>query len=201
MTLEQLKLIRDSYMVEADRPDGRKSTRGEYMKLSLDGGIDLVTSKDLVVFDDDNEIAHAVCINEDMRSQASFPVKIISSEYAMIQQVECIMSQKNFEDFLNEGFLAGTISAEKKEAMIKWTRNIRNQAQQPLEAEPYFNTNPTIIPMANSVIKRDDVEEEVAEDDVNQEIQDENSNESTDNAEVDNTTEQNQPTEDETTTE
>ena len=165
MTLEQLKLIRDSYMVEAERPDGRKSTRGEYMKLSLDGGIDLVTSKDLVVFDDDNEIAHAVCINEDMRSQASFPVKIISSEYAMIQQVECIMSQKNFEDFLNEGFLAGTISAEKKGAMIKWTRNIRNQAQQPLEAEPYFDTNPKVIPMADSVIKRDDAKDKETSDD------------------------------------
>lgn len=156
MTLDQLKLIRDSYMVEAVRPDNRKSTRGEYMKLSLDGGIDLVTSKDLVVFDDANEMAHAVCINEDMRSQAMFPVKIISSEYAMIQQVETIMSQKNFEDFLKDGFISGMISAEKKEAMIKWTRAIKNQAQQPLEAEPYFNTNPTIIPMANSVIKRDE---------------------------------------------
>ena len=158
MTLDQLKLIRDSYMVEAVRPDNRKSTRGEYMKLSLDGGIDLVTSKDLVVFDDANEIVHAVCINEDMRSQSSFPVKIISSEYAMIQQVECIMSQKNFEDFLSEGFLNGTISEEKKNAMIKWTRNIRNQAQQPLEAEPYFKTNPAVIPMADSIIKRNDYE-------------------------------------------
>lgn len=182
MTLDQLKLIRDSYMVEAKRPDGRKSTRGEYMKLSLDGGIDLITSKDLVVFDDANEIAHAVCINEDMRSQASFPVKIISSEYAMIQQVECIMSQKNFEDFLNEGFLNGIISEEKKNAMIKWTRHIRNQAQQPLEAEPYFNTDPTIIPIADSVIKRDDdiTEEETINEDVNQsEVSENESNEDT----------------------
>lgn len=192
MTLDQLKLIRDSYMVEAKRPDGRKSTRGEYMKLSLDGGIDLVTSKDLVVFDDVNEIVHAVCINEDMRSQSSFPVKIISSEYAMIQQVECIMSQKNFEDFLSEGFLNGTISEEKKNAMITWTRHIRNQAQQPLEAEPYFNTNPTVIPMADSVIKRDDavIKEETTDEDVNQsEIVEDESNE-----------EVVEPSEDETTT-
>ena len=156
MTLEQLKLIRESYLVESVRPDGRKSTRGEYIKLSLDGGIDLVTSKDLVVFDDENEIVHAVCINEDMRSQAMFPVKIISSEYAMIQQIESIMSQKNFEEFLKDGFLAETMSEEKVKAMIAWTRGIKNQAQQPLEAEPYFNTNPKIIPKPNSFIKRDD---------------------------------------------
>ncbi len=156
MTLDNLKSIRDVYFSEAIRPDGKKSTRAEYIKLSLDGGIDLVTSKDLVIFDDSSEIAHAICINEDMRSQAMFPVKIISSQYDMIQQVEGIMSQKNFEEFLNDGFLNGIISNEKKEAMIKWTRAIRNQAQQPLEAEPYFNTNPTIIPKPNSIIKRDD---------------------------------------------
>ena len=154
MNLENLKSIRDAYFSEAVRPDGKKSTKAEYIKLSLDGGVDLVTSKDLVIFDDNSEIAHAICINEDMRSQAMFPVKIISSQYDMIQQVEAIMSQKNFEAFLDDSFISGIISNEKKEAMIKWTRAIRNQAQQPMEAEPYFDTNPTIIPMPDSVIKR-----------------------------------------------
>lgn len=155
MELDRVKLLKDAYMQEATRPDGSKSTLGEYMRLCLDGGLDLVTSKDLVVFDDDNEMAHAVCINEDMKSQASYPVKIISTEYSIIQQIETIMSQENFEKFLENGFF--NISAEKKQAMIKWTRGIRNQAQQPLEAEPYFNTNPTIIPMAHSKIERDEV--------------------------------------------
>lgn len=154
MTKDQVMTIRDSYMVEAVRPDGKKSTRGEYVRICLDGGIDLVTSKDLVVFDDDNEVVHAVCVNEDMRSQASYPVKIISAEYSVIQQIETIMSQKNFESFLNDGFL--NLSDAKKKAMLKWTRAIRNQAQQPIDAEPYFNSNPTIIPMADSIIHRDD---------------------------------------------
>ena len=156
MTLDQLKSIRDSYMVETTRSDGKKSTRAEYMRLCLDGGIDFVTSKDLVVFDDENETVHAVCVNEDMRSQSMFPVKVISAEYAIIQEVEGIMSQKDFEAFLNDGFMSGLLSEEKKNAMIKWTRAITNQAQQPIKAEPYFNTNPTIIPMGESIIKRDD---------------------------------------------
>lgn len=156
MTLEQLKLLRDSYMKEATRPDGKKSTAGEYMRLTLDNGIDIVTSKELVVFDDGNEFVHAVCINEDMRSQASFPVKIISGSYDTIKEVETIMTQKNFEDFLNNGYMNGLISEDKKNAMIKWTRGIRNQAQQPMEAEPYFNTDPMIIPRAESKIEREE---------------------------------------------
>lgn len=155
MELDRVKLLREAYMQEATRPNGTKSTLGEYMRLCLDGGLDLVTSKDLVVFDDDNEMAHAVCINEDMKSQATYPVKIISTEYAIIQQIETIMSQENFEKFLENGFF--NISEAKKEAMIKWTRGIKNQAQQPMEAEPYFNTNPTIIPMAHSKKERESI--------------------------------------------
>lgn len=160
MTLDQFKSLKDSYLARAKRPDGRESTRGEYIRLCLDGGVDLVTSKDLVVFDDEHQIVHAVCINEDMRSQSSFPVKIISSEYAIIQQVETIMSQQNFEDFLKEGYMKDILSDAKKEAMIKWTRNIKNQAQQPMEAEPYFNSSPKVIPKAESMIKREDHQNE-----------------------------------------
>ena len=156
MTVEQLKIIRDSYMVETTRSDGKTSTRAEYMKISLDGGIDVVTSKDLVVFDDENEIVHAVCINEDMRTQSMFPVKLISSDYSMIQQVEGIMSQKDFEEFLEEGYINSLISNDKKELMIKWTRAIKNQAQQPIDTEPFFKKEdePIIIPKGETLIKR-----------------------------------------------
>ena len=173
MTVEQVKLLRESYMKEATRPNGTKSTSGEYMRLCLDGGLEMITSKDLVVFDDSQEMVHAVCINEDMRSQCNYPVKIISTEYGMIQQIETIMSQQNFEKFLEEGYLSGLISEDKKNAMIKWTRAIRNQAQQPMEAEPYFNTNPTIIPMANTSIERDDVEADEESENVDIEAEEE----------------------------
>lgn len=147
-------MLRNSYMKESTRPDGRKSTLGEYMRIILDSGIEVVTSKDLVVFDDENEILHAVCINDDMRIQCDFPVKIISSDYSMIQQVESVMSQRNFETLLKDGYMTDILSEEKSNAMIKWTRGITNQAQQPLDPEPYFSTNPKVIPMAASKIER-----------------------------------------------
>lgn len=154
MTLEQVKMLRDSYNKEATKPNGKKSTLGEYIKLSLDGGIDLVTSKDLVIFDDNNLMVHAICINENMDSQCDFPVKVISCEYSYIQQIESILSQKNFEDFIDNGPLSSLINTDKKEFIIKWTRNITNQAQQPLDAY-YYNSNPSIMPMHASSIEKE----------------------------------------------
>ena len=100
MNVDQISTLRDSYMVESTRPDGRKSTTGEYMRFITDCNIEFVTSKDLVVTDDAKEMVHCVCLNEDVYSQADFPVKIISAPYEDIHSIETIMSRENFEKFL-----------------------------------------------------------------------------------------------------
>lgn len=156
MTKDQVNLLKQSYMKEAKKPNGDKGTTGEYMKFCLDGGIDMVTSKDLVIFDDEHNLLHCICPNEDFYSQADFPVKIISSQYEMVQELETIMSQKNFEQFLEDGFISNMINDEQKEFIINWSKTIKNQAIQPMEAEPYFNTNPDITPMPTKRIERDD---------------------------------------------
>ena len=79
MKKDQVMFIRDAYLKEAKRPNGTKSTMGEYVRFALDGGIDFVTAKDLVVYDDGNELLHCICVNDNLQSQADFPVKIISS--------------------------------------------------------------------------------------------------------------------------
>ena len=155
MQLEQIVMFRDTYLQEATKPDGKKSTLAEYIKFSLDGGVDVVTSKDCVIFDDENQMLHAICINEDMRSQYNFPVKVISSEYAMVQQLEAILSTANFKKYLDAGYISSMISEEKKEFLLDFVKNINNQAQQPLEAEPYFNKNPKIIPKPTTSIERE----------------------------------------------
>ena len=162
MKPEQLQILKDAYMKESTKPNGNRSTLGEYMRFCLDGGVDFVTSKDLVVFDDTNEMLHCVCINDDMKSQADFPIKVMSSEYAIVQQVETVMSQKNFEKFLEEEFINNAISNEKKEFMLKWSKTINNQALQPMDSEPAYNTNPKITPKGTSKIEREDYEPAVA---------------------------------------
>lgn len=156
MTKDQVTLIKESYLKEATRPDGSRSTAAEYMRFCLDGNIDFVTSKDCVVFDDANNMLHCICVNDDARSQAMYPVKIMSSDYGIIQQLEGIMSRQNFEDFVQTGFISKIISKDKADFLIKFARSIGNQAIQPKEAEPYYNTDPKIIPMHNTQIKRED---------------------------------------------
>ena len=155
MLSDQIKLLMAAYMQESTRPDGRKSTLSEYMRYILDGGIDIITSKDCVVIDEENQLIHGVFINDDMRSQASFPIKVMSADFGIIQEVEALFSQANFETFLESGFFK-SLSEEKKKFLIDYTRSISNklQAQQSLEAEPYFNTNHTVIPMPHKKLER-----------------------------------------------
>lgn len=156
MNLEQIKLLKDSYMLEAKKPDGKPGTLGEYMRFCLDGGVEFVTSKDFVVFDDTNELLHCVCINDNMQSQANFPIKIMSSEYAMVQQAETIISKENFEKLLENGFLSTMISQEKKEFMLKWADTINNQAIRPMDPEPAYKDDLKIIPRYTTVSERED---------------------------------------------
>ena len=155
MNANQIQVLQGSYNKQVDRPDGNKGTTGEYMRFITDCNLEFVTSKDMVVTDDDNGMLHCVCLNEDVYTQASFPVKIISAPYEDIHAVEAVMSRENFEKFINEGFLSG-ISKQKKEFMIKWFRDIDMQKQQPNKATPYYTQKPAVTNMTDSTIARDD---------------------------------------------
>ena len=153
MTLEQVILIRDSYM--KDDGSGR-NTVGTYMKFALDGGIDFVTSKDLVIFDDDNKLLHAICINENMVSQADYPIKMISANYDVIQQIESIFTVKNFEEVLNSGFLSPIVSDKKKGFIKSFASKIKNHNIAPKSPTPYYTTEPNIVPRKAENLERDD---------------------------------------------
>ena len=156
MNVDHIKLLRESYMTEATNPDGRKTTTGEYMRFITDCNLEFVTSKDLVITDDDNGIVHCICLNEDMVTQASFPVKVISAAYEDIHAVEAIISKDNFENFINNGYLSDIINDKKKEFILRWCNNIKIQSQQPVRATPYYTQTPTVHSLRNTGIKRHD---------------------------------------------
>ena len=157
MKLSQISLMKDSYMKKTSNPiTGKPGTAGAYMRLCLDGGIDFVTSKDLCIFDDGNELVHCISINDTYQSQASYPVKIMSADYEIIQQIETIMSQVEFEKLLDEGFLSSLVSEDQKDFIKRWSKDIRNQAVQPMRPTPYYPQKPAVIPMPNKVLKRHD---------------------------------------------
>lgn len=142
MTLDQIKMLKESYMVEGTRPDGSKSTTGEYMRFITDCNIEFITSKDMVLMDDTNQAVHCVCYNEDGFSQSAFPVKIITAPYEDIHAVEAIMSKDNFKKFLENGFFKNIkgFSVDKKNFMLKWVNDIKSQAQKtpPQHIQPYY---------------------------------------------------------------
>lgn len=156
MNSNQIALIKESYMKEVTNTSKKPETAGACMRLCLDGGIDFITSKDLVVFDDSNELVHCISINDAYVSQANYPIKIISAEYSIIQQIETIMSQKNFEDFLDNGFISSLLTDEKKEFIKRWSRDIKNQAIQPIRPTPFYAQKPIVTPMPNRIIPRHD---------------------------------------------
>lgn len=141
MEAKQIELLKKSHMAPTVDSNGNTVTAGGYVRFCLDGGIDLVTSKEFVEFDDANNLMHCVCMNEDYRSQCDYPIKVISADYGVVQQVESIYSQKNFENFLKTGFLS-TLSKEKKEKLIEWSHSIRNQALKIDKPKPYYKNMP-----------------------------------------------------------
>lgn len=156
MEAKQLKLLKESHMAPTTDLNGNSTTAGGYMRFCLDGGMDFVTSKEFVEFDDANNLMHCICMNEDYRSQCDYPIKIISTDYGIVQQVESIYSKKNFEEFLKTGFLSGSMSEEKKKKLIEWANSINNQALKIDKATPYYKNMPEIVPSGTQVVERND---------------------------------------------
>lgn len=159
MNASQVKLLRDSYNVPAKNPDGSDALLAGYIRfITTDAAVDIVTSKDLVVVDDANELVHAVCVNEDMRAQATYPVKIITTSFLNINCIESVMTRENFKKFLDSGFFSKSAewSDAKKEFMKKWIDGIKIQAQQPVRPTPYYTEEPQVISMPDKVMPRDD---------------------------------------------
>ena len=127
MTSEQIKLLKEEYMKKIT-VNGKEYTLAAYMRLCLDGGFDFVTSKDCVVYDEANELIHCISVNEDLKSQAAYPIKLISAEYGILQQLEAIVSKPNFEKLLDEGYFSTLLNDEQKEYLKNWAKKINNAA-------------------------------------------------------------------------
>lgn len=125
MNTEQMKLFRDIYSKEAVRPDtGEKTTNGEYIRFCLDNNIDFVTSKDFVLYDDDNTLVHCIAVNDAIRGKDVFPVKIISADYSMVQYIETVMSKIEFLKFIDSEYLGKLLKGNQAEMLKKFTNSI-----------------------------------------------------------------------------
>lgn len=138
MKANQINALKDTYMTEVEKRDGTKTTLGAYMDYFFENGTSFVTSKDAVVVDEANEMIHCISMNPDGNSQCDYPIKIMSAEFLALQQVSSVLTYENFDKVIDEGFLKTLLSPEKADFLKKWARKIKNHAQQPMEAEPFF---------------------------------------------------------------
>lgn len=158
MTKDSIQLFRDMYFKEVKHPidPNRKGTRGEYIRIILDGGIEFNTQTDFVIFDDDNEMIHIICNNDDPLSQFDWPFKIMSAPYEIVFTIESIVSKANLIDILDDSFLGDIINDKKKEFIKKWAEGTNNHKAYPMDADPYYVENPKIISNGTKIIPRDD---------------------------------------------
>lgn len=121
MNKEQINFLRNLYTKESTRPDGRKSTNAEYMRFHFDGGIAFLSTKECILYDDDNELLNAIGINPDFSTQGDFPLRIVTAPYEAVNQVEVVMSKKNFFDYLDS---CTFINNDQKEFIANYVDNL-----------------------------------------------------------------------------
>lgn len=157
MKADVVKKYVDMCMKKSTRPDGTQSTMAESMVFHYTNGLACSTSTECVLFDDALNMIHAITINSNPVSNATYPIKIFSGDYEAITQIEGIFSQDNLEKVINQDPIFANVSKEKKQFIIDWCRHIKNHAIQPIDKEPFFirANDPTIIPMVNTVKQRE----------------------------------------------
>ena len=160
MTKEKLQLFKDMYLkpVKHRSDPNKMTTRGEYIRIILDGGIEFNTQLDFVTFDDDNELLHIICANDDPYTQYDFPFKIMSAPYEIVFVIESIVTNDNLDDILNDSFLGDVISNERKAFIREWMPSTNNAVHKanPMDADPYYTQNARTEHNGTKIINRDD---------------------------------------------
>ena len=144
MTKDQISLIKEI----AQKDDGTGNPLASVLSAIFNDEIMFRNTDDFVIYDDDNELIHAIKANYDNAiAGAAWPYKICTGFYGNIQFMEGLYDMKNFEKAIDQLFLnTGLIDEEKKEMIMKWASGIRNHALVPKAPGPYFPSVPQIPP-------------------------------------------------------
>ncbi|MEG2266118.1 MAG: hypothetical protein RSC68_17510 [Acinetobacter sp.] len=115
----------------------------------------MISRADAIIWDDKNELVFSVRSNNDHGNNAVCPIAVTAGPYDTIQYMKGMYTMSNFEAAADILF-AGLITAEQKAQLLKFVDSFRIHAIEPIRAEPYYTSDPIIIPNAPHIIKRDD---------------------------------------------
>ena len=144
MTKEQIKLIREI----CQQDDGTGRPLASVLSAIFNDEIMFRNTDDFLIYDDENELIHAIKANYDNAvSGAKWPFKICTGFYGNIQFMEGLYDMSNFESAIDQLFVdTGLIDEEKKSMIMKWADSIRNHAMVPKAPGPYHTSVPHIPP-------------------------------------------------------
>lgn len=144
MTKDQISLIRGI----CQKDDGTGNPIASVLSAIFNDEIMFRNTDDFIIYDDDNELIHAIKANYDNAiSAATWPYKICTGFYGNIQFMEGLYNMTNFEKAIDQLFVdTGLIDEEKKEMIMKWASTIRNHANVPKAPGPYYPSVPQIPP-------------------------------------------------------
>ena len=144
MTREQITLIREV----CQKDDGTGNPLASVLSAIFNDEIMFRNTDDFLIYDDENELIHAIKANYDNAvSGAKWPYKICTGFYGNIQFMEGLYNMKNFETAIDELFVqTGLIDEEKKGMIMTWANKIRNSALVPKAPGPYYDSVPHIPP-------------------------------------------------------
>ena len=102
MTKDQISLIREV----AQKDDGTGNPLASVLSAIFNDEIMFRNTDDFVIYDDDNELIHAIKANYDNAiAGAAWPYKICTGFYGNIQFMEGLYDMKNFEKAIDQLFL------------------------------------------------------------------------------------------------
>lgn len=116
MTAAQIDLIKKSF-----------EDYGYYVRVICDGGLEFVTSKETLVFDDENEVLYAIDINDDILGQQKWPARVLTAPYDIIFYIESIFTLDQLKKYMDEGSISSAITEEQKQAVIKNIQGLVNK--------------------------------------------------------------------------
>ena len=116
MTAAQIDMIKKSF-----------EDYGYFVRVICDGGLEFVTSKETLVFDDANEVLYAIDINDDILGQQKWPARVLTAPYEIIFYIESIFTLDQLKKYMDEGSISSAITEEQKQAVIKNIQGLVNK--------------------------------------------------------------------------
>ena len=148
MTVDQIKMLRNFH----SKDDGTGNRLAGSIACIFNNEVAYIDSRDYVIYDDANELVHAVRPNtEGPIEQARFPYRITTGFYDNVQYMEALYNMSNFGKAIDGLFVeTGLISEAQKEHIMKWAVGIQNHTIIPKQPGPYFKD--TMLPIGRPPI-------------------------------------------------